>query len=98
MSQEEAKGGAAVGDDPNARDKTTIVIVNATQHEVAGKEITYEQLVDLAFNNTPPTGPNVVITATYSRGEGGKEGTMLPGDSVKLKTKMVFDVTATDRS
>lgn len=98
VSQDETKGGAAVEGGPNAHDKTTVVIVNATQHEVAGKEITYEHVVNLAFNNAPPTGPHVVITVTYSRGENGKEGSMLPGDSVKLKTKMVFDVTATDRS
>jgi hypothetical protein len=98
MSHDETKGGAAVEGGPNAHDKTTVIFVNATQHEVPGKEITYAQVVDLAYNNAPPTGPYVVITVTYSRGENGKEGTMLPGDSVKLKTKMVFDVTATDRS
>jgi hypothetical protein len=98
MSHEATQGGAAVEGGSNAHDKTTEVIVNAARHEVSGKEITYEQVVNLAFNNAPPTGPYVVITVTYSRGENGKEGTMLPGGSVKLKSKMVFDVTATDRS
>ena len=54
--------------------------------------------MNLFYNNAPPSGPNVVITVTYSRGEHGQEGDMLPGDTVKLKNKMVFDVTATDRS
>lgn len=78
--------------------KMTIVIINAAPHSVMEKELTYEQVVNLAYNNTPPTGPNVVITVTYSRGENGKSGTMLPGDKVKIKERMVFDVTATDRS
>jgi hypothetical protein len=78
--------------------EVTTVIINASPYEVAGKELTYEQVVNLAYNNAPPTGPNVVITVTYSRGENGKSGTMLPGVSVKIKTRMVFDVTATDRS
>jgi len=76
----------------------TMVIINASPHEVTGKELTYKEVVDFAYNNAPPTGPNVVITVTYSRGENGKSGTMLPGDSVKIKSRMVFDVSATDRS
>ena len=45
------------------------------------------------------TGENVVITVTYSRGEGGhREGSLRPGESVELKNGMVFDVSATDRS
>jgi len=79
-------------------EKEMMVIINASPREVAGKELTYKQVVDLAYNDAPPTGPNVVITVTYSRGENGKSGTMLPGDSVKLKSRMVFDVSATDRS
>jgi Multiubiquitin len=78
--------------------KTTTIVINATSYEVEGKDITYEQVVNLFYNNAPPTGENVVITVTYSRGENGQEGSLLPGDAVKLKSKMVFDVSATDRS
>jgi hypothetical protein len=78
--------------------KTTTVVINATPYEVPGKEISYEQVVNLAYNNAPPTGEYIVITVTFSRGENGQEGTLLPGDRVKLKSKMVFDVSATDRS
>src|SRR5690242_11317127 len=45
--------------------KTTTIVVNATPHEVSGKEISYEQVVNLAYNNAPPTGPYVVITVTF---------------------------------
>lgn len=80
------------------QNEMTDIIINASSYDVAGKELTYTQVVNLAYNDAPPTGPNVVITVTYSRGENGKSGTMLPGDSVKLKSRMVFDVSATDRS
>jgi hypothetical protein len=80
------------------KNKTSTIIINATPHEVSDKEISYEQVVNLAYDNTPPAGENVVITVTYSRGEHGQEGSMLPEDKVKLKSKMVFDVSATNRS
>lgn len=76
----------------------TTVIINARPYEVQAKEVSFEEVVNLAYNNAPPSGPYVTITVTYSRGENGKEGSMLPGDSVKVKNKMVFDVSATDRS
>lgn len=102
MSQDATQGATAAnaGRDaqPDEKDKRTTVIINATAHEVAGKEISFEQVVNLFYRNAPPTGENVVITVTCSRGEHGQEGTMLPGDRVKLKSKMVFDVSATDRS
>ena len=79
--------------------KTVTIIVNGRPKEVPKDDITYEQVVDLAFDNNPPTGENIVITVTYSKGEEGhKEGTLVPGDSVKAKDGMVFNVTATDKS
>jgi len=74
------------------------IIINARSYEVEAKELSFEDVVNLAYNNAPPSGPNVIITVTYSRGENGKEGSLLPGDRVKVKNKMVFDVSATDRS
>jgi hypothetical protein len=76
----------------------TTIIINARPYEVQAKELSFEDVVNLAYNNAPPAGQYVTITVTYSRGENGKEGSMLPGDSVKVKNKMVFDVSATDRS
>lgn len=96
MSQDAShvQGGAHGGGHGHAE----TIIINASPYEVTAKELSYEQVVNLVYNNAPPTGANVVITVTYSRGENGKSGTMLPGDSVKVKSKMVFDVSATDRS
>lgn len=96
QSPESRAGGAGTVDKGAGR--VTAIIINARPYEVQGKEISFEEVVNLAYNNAPPTGPYVTITVTYSRGENGKEGSMLPGDSVKVKNKMVFDVSATDRS
>ena len=98
MPEDATQGTVAVDAGHDDRSKVTTIIVNAAPYEVAGKDIAFEELVNLAYNNAPPTGDNFSFTVTYSRGEHGQEGTMLPGDRVKLKSKMVFDVSATDRS
>jgi Multiubiquitin len=77
--------------------KTTI-IVNTREKEIEGKVITYDQIVALAFEN-PPSGENIEITIAYRDGHGpDKEGTLKPGETVRIKKDMIFDVTATDKS
>jgi Multiubiquitin len=79
--------------------KSTAIIVDGTPHEWDEKEISYEQVVDLAFDGNPPTGEMVEITVGYHRGHGEKpDGDVTAGETVKVKDGMVFDVTATDRS
>src|SRR5690606_34576506 len=74
------------------------IIVNARQHVWKETNISFEQLVVLAFG-TYDTNPNKGYTITYSRGwEPKPEGTMVKGSSVRVKNKMIFDVTATDKS
>lgn len=77
--------------------KTYSIIVNAREKTVNTDELTFDQVVRLAFDE-PPTGENVQITVLYRRGHGNKEGTLVAGQSVKVKNGMVFDVTATDKS
>jgi len=75
------------------------IIIDGTQHQWSEKEISYDQVVSLAYNGNPPTGDQVQITVGYHRGHGDKpEGDLEPGQSVKVKDSMVFDVTATNRS
>lgn len=74
------------------------VIVNGREKVVTKKEMSFTEIVALAFDN-PATGPNIIFTVTYRRGEGNKpEGTMVEGDTVKIKDGMIFNVTATDKS
>lgn len=79
------------------QDKSFTVIVNAQPKVVTGKEISFEAIVNLAFPS--PAGPNMMFTVTYRRGEGNKpEGTLVEGETVKVKEGMIFNVTATDKS
>lgn len=81
------------------KDKTITIVVNGREKEVPKKdELTFDELVDLAFDN-PPTGEFICFTITYRKGHGDKpEGTLPEGESVKVKDGMIFNVTATDKS
>lgn len=74
------------------------LIVNGRQKTWTEREITFEQIVTLAFGNYDPN-PNKVYTVTYDRGpHKNPEGSMVKGDSVFVKNKMIFNVTCTDKS
>jgi hypothetical protein len=77
--------------------QTITIIVNARPKSVEKDEISFEEIIRLAYDN-PPTGPNWVFTVTCHRGHGNKEGSLHPAETVKAKDGMVFDVTATDKS
>jgi hypothetical protein len=86
-------------EDEAARHKLITIIVNGRPKEVTEKELTFDEIVNLAYNNEPPSGPDVVITVTYTEGKHGKHGSLVPGgEPVKAKADMVFNVTATDKS
>jgi hypothetical protein len=79
-------------------EKNITITVNARPKSVPKTELTFDEIIHLAYDN-PPTGPNWVFTVTYHRGQGDKpEGTLRAGESVKVKDGMAFDVTATDKS
>jgi len=74
------------------------IIVNGRQKEVTARELSFADIIKLAFDN-PPSGPNVLFTVTYRRGSGDKpEGTLVEGQTVKVRDGMIFNVTATDKS
>jgi hypothetical protein len=79
--------------------KTVTIIVNGRQKTVPkNEELSFDAIIALAFDN-PPTGEGVQFTVQYTRGQGNKPaGTLLEGQSVKVKDGMEFDVTPTNRS
>lgn len=79
--------------------QTITVIVNAEEKVVEkNDDLTFDEVVDLAFNPRP-VGDQIVYTITYYRGHGEKpEGHLLEGKSVKPKDGMVFSVKYTDKS
>ncbi len=77
--------------------KTLTIIVNGREKVVTSKELTFDEVVDLAFED-PQRGENIVFTITYRRAHGNKEGSLLEAQSVKVKDGMIFNVTRTDKS
>jgi len=84
-------------DKDHGRDKEVAIVVNGRAKTVAEKEISFDEVVKLAFP-TPPAGENILYTVNYRRGEGNKQGSLVEGQAIKVKEGMIFDVTATDRS
>jgi hypothetical protein len=79
-------------------DKDVWVIVNGRRKEVHKHHLTFEEVVALAFSE-PPQGDGVQFTVQYTRGPEKKpSGTLVEGQSVKVKDGMEFDVTTTNRS
>lgn len=75
-----------------------IIIVNAREKGWKEEKISFKQVVELAFG-TCIDNPDIVYTVTYKRGpKQNPEGTMVKGDSVYVKNKMLFNVTKTDKS
>ena len=74
------------------------IIVNGREKIVTQHELSYLDVVRLAFDN-PVFNENIVYTVTFKRGHDNKpEGTMVEGDSVKVNPGMIFNVTRTDKS
>jgi hypothetical protein len=73
------------------------IIVNARPKQWNEETISYSQVVELAFPGQH--NPNEIFTVQYSRGMKEKpQGTLVEGQSVKVKDGMVFHVTRTDKS
>ena len=78
--------------------KSVTIIVNTLPKEWDEKEISYQQVIILAFGSYADD-PRMVYTVEYFRGENEKhEGSLTKGESVKVKEGMVFNVTKTDQS
>ena len=83
-----------------SKDKQSKVtlIVNGRPKPWAEKMISFEQVVVLAFGTYDPN-PDKVYTVTYDNGpHENPEGTMVRGEKVYVKDKMIFNATATDKS
>lgn len=87
MSKEDAPG----------QNKDIEVIINGSQETLNGKETSFLELVKVAFGISE-LPPNTVYTISFSKGEEGKQGTLVEGDTVKLKKGMIFNVSGTDKS
>lgn len=73
------------------------IIVNARPRVVTGSEVTYEQIVELAFPGSHNS--NSVFSVTYRKAASTPpSGELGAGGSVKIKKGTIFNVTQTDKS
>jgi hypothetical protein len=80
-------------------DKQFDIIVNGKQKTVLSKELTFEEVVHLAFPSAVLNDDQAVYTVTYKRAEGHKpEGELVQGETLKVKDGMIINVTRTDKS
>ena len=79
-------------------DKEVTIIVNTSEKTWNKKEVSYEEVIVLAFDSYS-NDENVVYTVTYSKGpDSHHEGSLVKGGSVKVKDGMIFNVTQTNKS
>lgn len=78
--------------------KGVTIIVNTREKEWNKKEISYKEVIELAFGSYDES-ENVTYTVTYSKGHHGQhEGSLVKGGSVKVQDGMIFNVFKTDKS
>lgn len=77
---------------------TVVIIVNGREKPWNEETISFEEVVKLAFNSYVDDG-QTSYTVTYDRGpHQNPQGTMVKGDRIFVKHKMIFNVTATNKS
>jgi hypothetical protein len=73
------------------------IIVNARPKLVSEPNVTFEQIVELAFPGAH--NPNVVFSVTYRKAASAPpEGELGAGGVIKVKKGTIFNVTSTDKS
>lgn len=79
-------------------DKGFSITVNGRPRQVLEEELTFDALVDLAFDD-PARGPQIVFTITF-RDAGGRiqEGELDEGQRLKVRDGTIINVTRTDQS
>lgn len=85
--------------DPSAANNKAIeIFVNARPHLVADKDVTFEEVVALAFPGQTP-GADTEYVVTYTRAQHGNgSGSLAPGQGIRVKKGTSFAVQTTTRS
>jgi hypothetical protein len=78
--------------------KTVEIVVKGTLHAWPKDEITYAEVVTLEVPDYAQH-PEITYSVKYKNGHGNKpEGILSPGGSVKVKDRMIFNVSETGQS
>jgi hypothetical protein len=87
-----------VSNEEHGHTKEFTIIVNTREKTWDKKEISFEEVVILAFGSYS-NDENVVYTVTYFRGEKSHhEGSLVKGQSVSVKDEMIFNVSQSNKS
>lgn len=79
--------------------KNVTIIVNGRPKVVEKTQLSFEDVVLLAFPSAQLQNPNFEYTVTYTKGHNdNKEGTLTKGRNLKVKEGMIFNVTETNKS
>ena len=82
----------------NDADKQIDIIVNGTSYPVPNDEVSFDQVVDIAYPDGG-RGPLITYTVNFYNGAGRPpEGKLTKDQKAKVKNGTVFNVTRTDRS
>lgn len=74
------------------------IVVNAEQHVVHQRRLTFEDVVRLAFADAI-FNDDIVYTVTYKRGpHQNREGSLVAGEAVLITHGMIFNAKRTDKS
>lgn len=75
------------------------IVVNGTEHEWLEKEITYQQVVDLAYGGSVPGSEDVTFTVAFLKGHSDNEGFLSPNSKpLHVRDGMEFRVKHSTRS
>lgn len=84
-------------DEIPGHNKEWTIVINGSSYVVMEKKISYETILQLCGH--PAAGQDTVVTITFERGEHGHaEGFLSAGDSINIKSGMVFNVATTNKS
>jgi hypothetical protein len=77
----------------------TKINVNGRNKNWIRDEISFTDVIALAFSLFDPEKTYIEYTLTYSHGPKDKpQGSMVSGDSIKIIDRMIFNITATNRA
>lgn len=80
-------------------EKKFTIIINGQRKVVVKEILSFNELVNLAYDNNPPTGPNIKFSITYRNGpRKNPAGDMIENSSIEIKDGMIFNVTPTNQS
>lgn len=85
-------------DEDEKKEKEYEIIVNGRPKIVKLKELSFFDIVKLAFDEVISDGRKI-YTMTFKKGVDARpEGNLVEGDTVKIKKGVIFNVSATDKS